>query len=981
MNGTSLVLPSLNIDKVSEHARFLILSLPNNEMLQKSPFAIHKAIQGISGEPKSVKKLRSGDLLIETSSALQTKSLLLTKTFLDCPLIVNLHRSLNSCRGVISETDLLCASGAEILDGLSDQGVTEVRRIKIKKETSLFPTKHLILTFNSPNLPSKIKAGYLNCKLRPYIPNPLRCFKCQRFGHSQNSCHGQLTCSRCAAVGHSSTDCTLEPKCINCSQIHTADSKLCPKWKTEKEIQTIKTNKNISYFEARKLIAPQFSQTYAQVAKPSIATSTTQTDENITKSTTQVNLLPSASSIKPTTQTESRLPEPISSAAAPDNSLNTSASSLSTETRLLKTSNKFAALSTEIQSLVPQVHLLPSTSTVATVSEPPPPNPTSNDTPSITNTHQMKTMFTPLSAETCPAVETATSITDTFPFTSQDAKQTLRSRKKRRPKRSITSKIDTQLTPHKPKKSIPLQDTSDEDMLIYDVAEEVESPQKLTPVNEIEKFSDEWWQAEGWKREEYSRTLTPTRNRKSRIKNEPKNKKRKYCDAKDSEGISVVNSKKTEKLKCTAESIDESVFASVEKKALTNDEMYFPRNKKKSKLNSITGNTLFSEKTENTPFNDKNNDFSPLSVVSLQGEMLKKKKDKFDVNNSSEGDQIHKKRKKTKHQDENDKSDTMNTMGKILDQRASVKSPQKKWKGEKENTDNGKTMENRETLNDIQNSDDISVTENDFDQKSKPKNDTKFKKKRFLIEPETPERLARTLFVGNLPVIVSRQMLEKLFVPFGSVESCRLRGSVPTKSSIPKKVADIKMKFHDTQRSRIGYVVFKDENAAAQAMSLNGMLVGDHHIVVNKVSQVGEKTLYDKKRSIFIGNLPFNTDEDMIWNTFAECGHIEAVRVIRDRETGTGKGFGYVLFRKIKSKENALKLEDVKIADRIIRIKEVIGDPGKPKLTNQWCAVKRKAMKIKKQDSCKKSLKKIMKKEKLNYQKKKCAEMFKNFSI
>ncbi|GFT28482.1 RNA-directed DNA polymerase from mobile element jockey [Trichonephila clavipes] len=122
MDGKDLILPTLNIDKVSEHARFLTLSLPNNEMLQKSPFAIQKAIQGISGEPKLVKKLRSGDLLIETSSALQTKSLLLTKTFLDCPLIVNLHRSLNSCRGVISETDLLCASEAEILEGLSDQG-------------------------------------------------------------------------------------------------------------------------------------------------------------------------------------------------------------------------------------------------------------------------------------------------------------------------------------------------------------------------------------------------------------------------------------------------------------------------------------------------------------------------------------------------------------------------------------------------------------------------------------------------------------------------------------------------------------------------------------------------------------------------------------------------------------------------------------------------------------------------------------------
>ncbi|GFT24832.1 uncharacterized protein TNCV_3021241 [Trichonephila clavipes] len=226
----------------------------------------------------------------------------------------------------------------------------------------------------TPTLPSNIKAGYLNCKLHPYIPNPLRCFKCQRFGHSQNSCLGQLTCSRCAAVGHSSTDCTLEPKCINCSQIHTTDSKLCPKWKTEKEIQTIKTNRNISYFEAQKLIAPQFSQTYAQVAKPSIATSTTQTDENITKvkcpplqilkpllsvphlnaspsitsnstssSTTQANLLPSESSIKPTTKIASRLPKPISSAAAPDNNLNTSASSLSAETRPLIRSNKSAA--------------------------------------------------------------------------------------------------------------------------------------------------------------------------------------------------------------------------------------------------------------------------------------------------------------------------------------------------------------------------------------------------------------------------------------------------------------------------------------------------------------------------------------------------------------------------------------------------------------------------------------------------------------
>ncbi|GFX23749.1 putative RNA-directed DNA polymerase from transposon X-element [Trichonephila clavipes] len=252
-------------------------------MARKSPFVIHKAIIGLGGEPKSIKKLRSGDLLIETTSALQSKYFLMAKTFLDFPLTVTPHKSLNSCRGVISEPDLLSSSEAEILEGLSDQGVTQVRRISVKKTHPFFPTKNLILTFNSPKLPSNIKAGYLNCKVRPYIPNPLRCFKCQRFGHSQTSCRGQLTCSRCASVGHASTDCSLEPKCINCLQPHPSDSKLCPKWKIEKQIQEIKTTQNISYPEARKLIVPQLPQTYAQATKSSTLNNSTQTDENITK--------------------------------------------------------------------------------------------------------------------------------------------------------------------------------------------------------------------------------------------------------------------------------------------------------------------------------------------------------------------------------------------------------------------------------------------------------------------------------------------------------------------------------------------------------------------------------------------------------------------------------------------------------------------------------------------------------------------------
>ncbi|GFV34654.1 hypothetical protein TNCV_1449581 [Trichonephila clavipes] len=64
---------------------------------------------------------RSGDLLIETPHIYPTKYFLLAKTFLDSPVSICPHKSLNTCRGVISEPDLLTIPDAEIVEGFSDQ--------------------------------------------------------------------------------------------------------------------------------------------------------------------------------------------------------------------------------------------------------------------------------------------------------------------------------------------------------------------------------------------------------------------------------------------------------------------------------------------------------------------------------------------------------------------------------------------------------------------------------------------------------------------------------------------------------------------------------------------------------------------------------------------------------------------------------------------------------------------------------------------
>ncbi|GFV29829.1 uncharacterized protein TNCV_2082941 [Trichonephila clavipes] len=264
----------------------------------------------------------------------------------------------------------------------------------LERDFVLLRTFGLVKWGLGSEITTSIKVGYLNCKIRPYVPNPLRCFKCQRFGHSQTACRGQLTCSRCTSVGHGSSDCSLELKCVNCSHPHSTDSKLCPKWKTEKEIQTFKTNKNISYLEARKLIDPQPSKTYAQVAKSITVNNSSQTDENITKIVcSPLKLISSLISD----------PKPTISSSVP--AVNKSSTST-------------------------QAELVPSTSSVlvASPSKSQPPNSVIDTVPTASNSLSISAASS--SSTACSVLETTTTISNTIPATSQNANQASKPRKK-----------------------------------------------------------------------------------------------------------------------------------------------------------------------------------------------------------------------------------------------------------------------------------------------------------------------------------------------------------------------------------------------------------------------------------------------------------------------------------------------------------------------------------------------------------------------
>ena len=154
----------------------------------------------------------------------------------------------------------------EIKTNLKDQNVTEIQRIQIKKYGETINTNTYILTFSTSKIPKEIKIGYQKINVKPYIPNPLRCYKCQGFGHHQDQCTQPPVCGRYGEYDIHK-DCQRLYKCANCQGNHSAGSRDCEIWKKEKEIARLKLTKKITYPEARRMIE---TRKYTEVTKKNI---------------------------------------------------------------------------------------------------------------------------------------------------------------------------------------------------------------------------------------------------------------------------------------------------------------------------------------------------------------------------------------------------------------------------------------------------------------------------------------------------------------------------------------------------------------------------------------------------------------------------------------------------------------------------------------------------------------------------------------
>lgn len=188
----------------------------------------------------------------------------------------------------------------------------------------------------------------------------------------------------------------------------------------------------------------------------------------------------------------------------------------------------------------------------------------------------------------------------------------------------------------------------------------------------------------------------------------------------------------------------------------------------------------------------------------------------------------------------------------------------------------------------------------------------------------------RTVFVGNVSLDATAKDLKAFFTPCGKVETVRLR-YLPLAGCAVDQAGNQKLVMKVCANKKIltaakdncnAYVTFADEASVPNALALNGAQLLRLPVRVDH-----ETPVVDPRRSVFIGNVGFRVSDESVRRFFEqqlasdeEPQPVVNVRIIRDRATGAGKGFGYVLLRSAALAGQALALHESKLEGRELRV-------------------------------------------------------------
>jgi len=145
-----------------------------------------------------------------------------------------------------------------------------------------------------------------------------------------------------------------------------------------------------------------------------------------------------------------------------------------------------------------------------------------------------------------------------------------------------------------------------------------------------------------------------------------------------------------------------------------------------------------------------------------------------------------------------------------------------------------------------------------------------------------------TIYVGNLDPKIDEEVLWELMVQCGPVANIHL----------PRD------KITNTHQG-YGFVEFKNEEDSDYTIKIMNMIrLFGKPIRCNKSSQ--DRKNNEVGANLFIGNLEPEVDEKMLYDTFSSFGVLLFAKVMRDPDTGSSRGFGFISYDTFEASDAAL---------------------------------------------------------------------------
>lgn len=236
-----------------------------------NPLKLTKIINKDIGNVEFAKVLSDGNLLVGCNNEEQANKTLKIKEIGGIKVVstnrVGSKNKISGQKGIIFGVPLnICMD--EFKGNLKGGKVVDAHRLKAVVEGVRKDTETVVIEFQGEGIPKRVMLGVMSYIVREFIPGPVRCFNCQRFGHVATRCRETSRCARCGG-NHDYGKCEegAKPKCCNCGEGHSAAFRGCEMLKKEMVIQKKRVEEKLSYAEAAKLVRNQNSKQSAQTGE------------------------------------------------------------------------------------------------------------------------------------------------------------------------------------------------------------------------------------------------------------------------------------------------------------------------------------------------------------------------------------------------------------------------------------------------------------------------------------------------------------------------------------------------------------------------------------------------------------------------------------------------------------------------------------------------------------------------------------------